>query len=183
MTQEEQDKILRKLNAGVIGKRKQGDWDRASKMITITKKDCIKSAKKYNSIPEWRDGDVNMYNYAHKSSWFDEITTHFKENDYFWTKEEIKKVADKYTSYTKFKKEHFKAFRAAQYSGWMDLFDHMNTRFEYNWTPEKVLDKVNDAIKNGVPNITQFIKQNQSVWRRGVKPLNMEEQVRNMFKK
>lgn len=148
----------------------------------ITFERVAESAAKYNSIPEWREGDVNMYQASHKHGWFEEVTIHFKENGYWWTKAKVKALADKYTNYTKFKKEHKMAVRAAQYHGWTDLFSHMKTRFEYNWTPEKVFDKVNAAIKNGVPNITQFIKQNQSVWKRGVKPLGMEDQVRNMFK-
>ena len=46
-SQEEQDQILRKINAGVIGKRKQGNWDQMAKVTTITKKQCIEEAKKY----------------------------------------------------------------------------------------------------------------------------------------
>lgn len=147
----------------------------------ITIERVAESAAKYNTTKEWREGDISLYMVSHKHNWFDEVTTHFTDTG--WTKSKVKEIANKYTSYTKFKKEQRKAFRAAMYNGWMDLFDHMSTRFEYNWTPEKVFNKVNAAIENGVPNISQFIRQNQSLWRRGVKPLNIEDQVRSMFTK
>lgn len=105
MTQEEQDKILRRLNAGVIGKRKQGTWDRISKVSTRTKSDCIKSALKYTKKSDWEAAEQTMYTAAQKYGWMDECSAHMDNEDYQdWTVERVKKTL----------KENFKSYKEYQ---------------------------------------------------------------------
>jgi hypothetical protein len=91
-TQEEQDQILRKLNAGVVGKRKQGTWDRISKVSTRTKSDCIKSALKYNKKSDWEAAEQSMYTAAQKYGWMRECTTHMTDGFKDWTKELVEET-------------------------------------------------------------------------------------------
>lgn len=91
-SQEEQDKILRKLNAGVIGKRKQGNWDQMAKVTTRTKSDVLKSALKYNKKSDWEAAEQTMYTAAQKYGWIKECTTHMTDGFRDWTKELVEET-------------------------------------------------------------------------------------------
>lgn len=104
-SQEEQDQILRRINAGVIGKRKQGTWDRMVKMTTITKKQCLEEALKYNRKSDWQQASAPTYLVSRKRGWFEECSAHMDEYFTVWTKEYVRETLKgdfkSFTDYTK----------------------------------------------------------------------------------
>lgn len=91
-SQEEQDQVLRRLNAGIVGKRKQGTWDRISKVATITKTQCIKEAKKYTKKSDWEKAFNSTYSAANKYGWMKECSAHMTDGFKTWTKELVEET-------------------------------------------------------------------------------------------
>ena len=91
-SQKEQEQILRRLNAGVIGKRKQGTWDRIAKVSTRTKSDCLKSALNHTRKSDWEAADQSMYTAAQKYGWMKECTAHMTNGFKDWTKELVEET-------------------------------------------------------------------------------------------
>ena len=91
-SQEEQDQILRRLNAGIVGKRKQGTWDRIAKVSTRTKSDALKSALNYTRKSDWEIGDKSMYSAAQKYGWMKQCTIHMTDGFKTWTKELVEET-------------------------------------------------------------------------------------------
>ncbi len=183
-SQEEQNQILRKINAGVIGKRKEGHWDQIAKITTVTKKDCIKSAKKYNTLKEWREAEYYHQNLAQRNNWTDEIikiTGLERENDE-WTPEKLFDLAKQSEEkrWTWFLKANVSVEHAAKRLG---IYDELKSMFptgrtsKYDdYTKEQLL-----AIPKKYNNISDMIRSNQAYWR-WIKNNGMEDQIRNMFK-
>lgn len=88
-SQEEQDKILRRINAGVIGKRKQGTWDTMSGNMTYTDKQVLEESKKYTIADHFQKEHPGMWVYAKrnnlmkKMTWFDTSRKRKTKEDVF----------------------------------------------------------------------------------------------------
>lgn len=88
-SQEEQNQILRKLNTGVIGKRKQGVWDRISKKTIYTDKEVLQEAKKYTLADHFQKDHPGMWVYARRNklikqmTWFDTSRKRKTKEDVF----------------------------------------------------------------------------------------------------
>ncbi len=88
-SQEEQDKILRKLNAGIIGKRKQGTWDTMSGKMIYTDKQVLEESKKYTLADHFQKNHPGMWMYAKrnnlikKMTWFDTTSKRKTKEDVF----------------------------------------------------------------------------------------------------
>ena len=91
-TQEQQNQILSKLNAGVIGNRKQKTWDSIAVTTKWSKEKVLKHCKKYNNYSELSSGALN---YAVKHNLIEEATAHMDKN-IKWDLKQVKTVAKLY---------------------------------------------------------------------------------------
>lgn len=87
-SQEEQDQILRKLNAGVIGTRKQGTWDTMSGNIIWDEKLVLKEAKKYKLKDDFQKANPGAWSFAKRNNLFEKMT-HFDDKYKRKTKEDV----------------------------------------------------------------------------------------------
>jgi len=141
-SQEEQNQILRKLNAGVIGKRKQGTWDAIAKKTQYSKTDILKNALKYNSKFEWEKANNPIVHAAKRFGIYEEATAHMsKRNDL--TFEYCKAEAKKYNERLEFFEGNGSAYTKAQQNGFLDdICKHMTpvnvtrARGKVKWTYE-----------------------------------------------
>ncbi len=100
-TQEEQNQILRKLNTGAIGKRRQGVWDYIAAKTIWNKKSVINTAKLYKYYSKFNDDHNGAVMYATRNGFLDEATSHLiKETQ--WDLEKVKEVAKLYKTRRKF---------------------------------------------------------------------------------
>ena len=141
-SQEEQTKILRKLNAGVIGKRKQGTWDRIAKNIQYSKIDILKDALKYKSKFEWEKANNSIVHAARRFGIYEEATAHMSKRNNL-TFEYCEAEAKKYTERKMFFDKSASAYTKAQQAGWLDdICKHMasvsvtRARGKTKWTFE-----------------------------------------------
>lgn len=110
-SQEEQDQILRKLNAGVIGKRKEWVWDRIVLKQTWSKDKVMEIAKKYNNQDDFRENEGGAAGFARRKEIWDEVTAHMHMKNK-WDLESVKQVAKLYKTRSDFghSKEHGGAY-------------------------------------------------------------------------
>ena len=141
-SQEEQDKILRKLNAGVIGKRKQGNWDQMAKVTQYSKKDILKDALKFKTKWEWEKSNNPIVHAAKRMSVYEEATAHMSKRN-SRTFEFCEFEAKKYTERLRFFEGNASAYIKAQQNGWLDdICKHMKpvsvtrSRGKVKWTYE-----------------------------------------------
>ena len=73
-SQEEQNQILRRINAGVIGKRKQGTWDTMSGRMKYTDSQVLEKAKEYTLKDQFQIENPGMWSYAKRNNLFKEMT-------------------------------------------------------------------------------------------------------------
>ena len=157
-SQEEQDKILLKINAGIVGKRKQGNWDQMAKMTTITKKQCLEEALKHNKKSDWEIASQSTYTSANKRGWMEECSAHMIDGFKDWTKELVEKTLnDNFKSYREYlqKYENLSALKR------LDMVDVVRDKFgvykpkvtiEYareealKYTTRKEFDKANNRV-------------------------------------
>ena len=139
-SQEEQDQILSKLNAGVIGKRKQGVWDTIAKKTQYSKTDILKDALKYKSKWEWEQASNPVVHAAKRFGIYEKATTHMKERNEL-TYEFCEAEAKKYNERLRFFEGNPSAYTKAQRSGWLDnICKHMlpvsitRSRDKIKWT-------------------------------------------------
>ena len=123
-SQEEQDQLLRKVNAGVVGKRKQGTWDRISKNIKYSKKDIL-NALKYKSKFEWEKANNPIILSAKRFGIYEEATAHMSKLNIL-TYDFCKAEAKKYNERKKFFDGNSSVYIKAQQNGWLDdICKHM----------------------------------------------------------
>lgn len=102
-TQEQQKQILSKLNAGVIGKRKDWNWDRIVINQKWNKNTVTEIAKKYNTLGDFEKNHSGAYQYAQRHNFLDEITSNLAKKT-FWNKDNALKAAKLYKTRTMFAK-------------------------------------------------------------------------------
>jgi hypothetical protein len=141
-SQEEQDQILRRINAGVIGKRKDGTWDKITQMIKYSKADILKDALKYNSKFEWEKANNPIILSAKRFGIYEEATSHMSKRNEL-TYDYCKQTAKKYTERKIFFDKDASAYIKAQRNGWLDdICKHMTpvsvtrSRGKVKWTYE-----------------------------------------------
>lgn len=118
-TQEEQTEILRKLNAGVIGKRKQGTWDTMAKKTQFTKKSVIEESKKYKYLQEFRTKCNGEFQYAERLGFIDELNL-IKKFNTDRNFESVKESAKQYNGRYEFQLGDMPSYSKAQANGWLD---------------------------------------------------------------
>jgi len=87
-SQEEQNQILRRLNAGVIGKRKQGNWNKIAKTLIYTDKEVFELGKQYKTKDEFHQNHPGAFSYARRYNLFKKMT-HFDDTNNRKTKEDV----------------------------------------------------------------------------------------------
>ncbi len=124
-SQKEQDQILRKLNAGVIGKRKQGEWDFIAKKTIFTKKSVIETAKKYKYYNDFKKECNGEFQYAERYGFIDELNLErkfVKNRDL----KSVKKIAKQCNSRYEFQQKDQGAYGWAKDNGFLDeVCSHM----------------------------------------------------------
>jgi len=124
-SQEDLDKVLSKLNSGVIGKRKQGTWDTMVKKTKFTKQSVIEEAKKYKYYHDFKTERNGEFQYAERYGFLDELNLERKFNtdrDF----ESIKKIAQHYNNRWAFQLGSVKNYNKAKREGWLDeICSHM----------------------------------------------------------
>jgi len=118
-SQKEQEQILRKLNEGIIGKRKQGTWDRIVKKTIFSKKSVLEIAKKYNTLQEFRVNSNGAFQYAERYNFLDELNLERKFNT-DRNFESVKESAKQYNSRYEFQLGDMPSYSKAQANGWLD---------------------------------------------------------------
>ena len=121
-SQEEQDKILRKINTGVVGKRLQRHWDMIGTKTQWSKSKVMKELKNYTSLGDFAKNSNGAYLYAKRHNFLDEITLYLKRGKRVpYTLEEVKKIAKKYKTRGEFERgEDSTAWQWAQANGKLD---------------------------------------------------------------
>jgi len=97
-TQEQQNQILSRINAGVIGKRKQKTWDSIAIRTKWSKEKVLEYCKKYNNYSELSTGALN---YALKNGFIEEAIAHMDKN-IKWDFKQAKTVAKLYKTRKEF---------------------------------------------------------------------------------
>ncbi len=132
-SQEEQDKILRKLNAGVVGKRKQGKWDFIGKKTKFTKNSVIKLAKQYKYYNDFKTECNGEFQYAERYGFIDKLNLErkfIKDRDL----ESVKEIAKSCNSRYEFQLKDQGAHSWARDMGLLDeVCSHM-TPLKNEWT-------------------------------------------------
>ena len=104
-SQKKQDQLLRKLNAGVVGKRKQKDWDRVSRLTVWNKEKVIEEIKKYTLLGDFAKDSNGAYLYAKRNNFLNEVTSYLKRGKRIpYTLEEVKNIAKKYKTRKEFER-------------------------------------------------------------------------------
>ncbi len=110
-----------------------------------TKERCIESAKKYNTVKDWKMNEPSGAEAsARRNGWMNECTAHMiqiRKPIGYWTKERCIESARKYKTRVEWAKgEDKSACHAAQKNGWYDeCVIHMKN-FHTDWTKEMCLD-------------------------------------------
>ena len=122
-TQEEQDQILRKINSGVIGKRKDWVWERRYKVPSWENVYTLKTVKKIAKLYKRRrvfslSEHSPYYFWAQANGKLDEVCKHMDSR--VPTKEIVKEIADQCKTRTEFSKLKFSYYQRAKNEGWLD---------------------------------------------------------------
>ncbi len=124
-SQEEQNAILDKIMSGVVGTRKQGEWDRITKNTKFTKKHVITVASKYKYLQDFKTQSNGEFQYAERYGFLDELNLErqYNTNRDF---EQIKQVAQKYSNRWEFQQNQQADYHKAKNEGWLDeICSHM----------------------------------------------------------
>ena len=139
-SQEEQNQILRKLNAGVIGKRKQGDWDRIAKNTIYTDKEVLEIGSQYNTLGEFQLANVGAYNYAKRYDLFKKMNFESVKREEF-TKEQVYKIALTFSNRWDFQQGDNPAYHWAKRNNILDkVCSHMKPQRK-TWNKKLVLQE------------------------------------------
>jgi len=126
-SQEEQDQILRRLNAGVVGKRQEWVWDRIALKQTWSKDKVMELAKQYKTPDDFHKNEGGASGYAKRNGFWNEVIAHMsKRNE--WDLELVKQVAKQYKTRNEFahSKEHSGAYDwAKRYNKLNEVCSHM----------------------------------------------------------
>lgn len=120
-SQEEQNQILRKLNAGVIGKRKDWVWESVAVRQKWNKNKVIKIAKKITDLEEFASNYNGAFMFAKRNNFLEEVTSHMQRNA-TWDINSVKKVAKLYKTRLEFKdSKHYSAYQWALRNKKLDI--------------------------------------------------------------
>lgn len=125
--------ILNKMKAGGLGGR--------SVAKPITKSECILSAKKFNTITEWKENDFSSYRASQKNGWIEECKSYMNlahKPKLYWTIERCVMDAKQY----KTKKEwrlNSSGYSTAQKNGWMEICCKHMVNGRIKWTKKDCL--------------------------------------------
>lgn len=84
---------------------------------------CSEIAREFDTIKEFREKAGNIYAYAHRKKWIEQICVHMKRTRkpaVFWTKEAITEEAAKYKTRSEFNKKSPTAATQARGWGWYE---------------------------------------------------------------
>ena len=126
-TQEQQNQILSRINAGVIGKRKQADWDRVANRTIYTKKIVTAIAKKYKYYNDFQSENNGAYAYATRYGYLEQITKHMLRTKTYHIND-VKKLAKLCESRLEFFQKYEGEYQWALRNGKLDLLfkKHIN---------------------------------------------------------
>ena len=166
--------ILNKTKTGNLGSN-QRLW---------TKEKIWEIAKKYDSLIKFRKNEINAWNAAYKSEWYDEITSHMsriiKVKKY--TKEIIINIVKNYTKFTDFYKNEKGAYISVLNNDWGDLLSGLDRKIVTNNTGKDLFEiakkyKTKKEFKENCPseysyaqrkgllkNITEHMVSSQIKW-------------------
>ena len=111
-SQEEQNQILRKLNAGVIGKRPEWVWDRITLKQTWSKDKVMEVAKQYNNPEDFNKNEGGAVGYARRKGFYKEAISHMDKKTH-WDLESVKQITKLFKTRNEFGK-------SKEYSGAYD---------------------------------------------------------------
>jgi predicted GIY-YIG superfamily endonuclease len=139
-----------------LNKTKTGNLGSSQKKWT---KDKIwEIAKKYDSLHDFRENDVNAWNAAYKSEWYEEMTSHMsriiKVRKY--TKEIVIDIVKKYTNFTDFMKNENSVYNVVLKNGWKDLLSDLERNIIVDYTNKDLVSvskkyKTKTEFKNNSP--------------------------------
>jgi len=107
------------------------------------KENCIKEARKYDSIRKWYEGNYASYENAKSNGWFNECISHMtpiRKPCGFWTKENCIKEAKKYKTKSNWRNRNESSYNAAKKNKWIDeCCQHMIIKYKpiNCWTLEE----------------------------------------------
>jgi len=161
MEQKKLQNLLDSLDEGILGTRKQGDWDRISKNTKYSESQIFKEAKKYNTLGEFQIANISMYRASKRLGIFSQATSHMKKliRHEGFTKKQVHEIALNFSNRWDFQKGDNPAYAWAKINKVLDeVCSHMELQRQY-WDKEKVMK---EALK--YKNSTEFYKYNGSAY-------------------
>jgi hypothetical protein len=121
-SQEQQNQILSKINAGVVGTRKEWVWDRITIRTIWDKDKVINETKKYTLYDDFCEKSNGAYNYAKKYGFLEEVTSDLIKKT-FWNVDNASKVAKLYKTKGMFAKSKDKGgYRFLKKNNLLDIY-------------------------------------------------------------
>ena len=173
--------ILQKKKAGfeLLNKVKGGGL--GGTVTPWTKKNIIKSAKKYLYKMEWKKNYPAAYQASKRYGYFETATKHMliPERPRIWTKDKVINSASKYTYRNEWKKNAVHAYNAARSQGWLkEATSHMPSFKNFIWTKDKI---IKDAKKYN--SVTKWNKNSRGAYQASVNRDFFEEATKHMKSK